>query len=140
MAEFLPRFLAAKDPVNPPAPGPQAPSEPIPAELLKALRLLLVEPWPGLCNSMATNEIKSFAGRLDILAKQWHYNPLAVYAGTLMQNAETYAVIDLEKNLGDFAGLVEEFARNKENGIKDESGRFGASSPGPAENAGSPRN
>ncbi|HUE35981.1 MAG TPA: ATP-binding protein [Candidatus Acidoferrum sp.] len=124
LAEFVPRH-APDDPLTPsgtPA-APEAPPGPAPPELLKQLREWLVAPWPALCNSMAISEIKSFARQLDILAEQWQYKPLTIYAGRLFQDAETYAVTDLEKHLGEFPALVEEFARNKEKSGTDESGR-----------------
>ena len=83
---------------------------------------MLVEPWPGLCNSMAINETKTFARQLDILAEQWQYKPLRAYAGKLLHDAETYAVNDLEKHLGEFSALVEQFAQDKEKSITDERG------------------
>lgn len=115
LAEFLPRHVLSDPPaqVKTPPSAETAPA-PVPEELLTQLRQLLVEPWPDLCNSMAINETKSFARELEILAEQWHYRPLTIYAGTLLQDAETYAVTDLEKHLGEFATLVEEFAQNKE--------------------------
>jgi signal transduction histidine kinase/CheY-like chemotaxis protein len=121
LAEFLPRHGSG---------GESADSEPlIPAdtaigpvsdELLSQLRLLLADPWPALCNSMAVNETKTFACRLEILAEQWHCKPLTAYAGKLRHDAETYAVSDLEKHLGEFSALVETFAQNKEKSLTDE--------------------
>jgi hypothetical protein len=71
---------------------------------------------------MAINETKSFARQLDILAEQWQYKPLRAYAGKLLHDAETYAVNDLEKHLGEFSALVEQFAQDKEKSITDERG------------------
>ena len=124
LAEFVPRN-APDDPLTPTGtpPAPEAPAGPAAPELLKQLRERLVAPWPALCNSMAINEIKSFARQLDILAEQWQYKPLTTYAGKLLLDAETYAVTDLEKHLGEFPALVEQFARNKENSGTNESGR-----------------
>jgi hypothetical protein len=39
---------------------------------------------------------------------------LRASAGKLLPDAETYAVADLEKDLGEFAALVEQFAQDKE--------------------------
>jgi len=132
LAEFLPR-QAADDSVVPVEILSEPPAGPAPTELLNELRQLLVEPWPALCNSMAVNQIKTFAQRLDILAEQWQYKPLTFYAGKLLQDAETYAVADLETHLGEFPELVEQFARNKENNMTDESGRSAAPLPGEKE-------
>jgi signal transduction histidine kinase/DNA-binding NarL/FixJ family response regulator len=130
LAEFLPHHL----PSSPPASkaelaAPETPAGPIPPELLKQLQEMLVEPWPGLCNSMAINETKIFARQLDILAEQWQYKPLRAYAGKLLHDAETYAVIDLEKHLGEFSAVVEQFAQDKENSLTDERGGSAALPP-----------
>jgi two-component system sensor histidine kinase EvgS len=115
LADFLPRHIPrdAGESVETQA-AMEAPVKPIPGELLKQLQQLLVEPWPGLCNSMAVNEIKTFGRQLDILGEQWHYKPLGDYARQLLHDAETYAVTDLEKHLGEFSVLVEQFAQSKE--------------------------
>jgi len=124
LAEFLPRNARSNPPAQEAAPvAAELPAGPIPPELLKQLQQLLVERWPGLCNSMAINEIKTFARQLDILAEQWHYKALRAYAGKLLHDAETYAVNDLEKHLGEFSALVEQFAQDKEKSITDERGR-----------------
>jgi signal transduction histidine kinase/DNA-binding response OmpR family regulator len=115
LAEFLPRnipsvpppLMEAAVPVNKTNGG-------APPELLVQLRHLLSKSWPELCNTMAVNKTKTFAQELEILAEQWHYEPLRAYAGRLLHDAETYAVADLEKNLGEFAALVEQFAQDKE--------------------------
>jgi len=98
------------------------------------LRQLLVEPWSGLCNSMGINETKTFARQLEILAEQWQYKPLTAYAVKLLHDAETYAVTDLERDLGQFAVLVDQFAENKESSIKVENGGSAITSPESAEN------
>jgi signal transduction histidine kinase/CheY-like chemotaxis protein len=121
LAEFLPRHGTRDDSENLKTALPaEATAGPVPAELLLQLRQLLADPWPGLCNTMAVNETKTFACRLEILAVQWHCNQLAVYAAKLRHDAETYAVNDLEKHLGEFAVLVETFAQNKEKNLADE--------------------
>jgi hypothetical protein len=120
LAEFLPRHAPADPslPVETTIPS-ELPTGPAPPELVVQLRQLLAGPWPVLCNSMAINETKTFARQLEIMAEQWQYKPLTAYAVKLLHDAETYAVIDLEKHLGDFAVLVEQFAGNKENNVTD---------------------
>ena len=123
LAEFLPRHTNSERPAVEAVPvAAEVPAGPIPPELLQQLQQMLVEPWPGLCNSMAINETKSFARQLDILAEQWQYKPLRAYAGKLLHDAETYAVNDLEKHLGEFSALVKQFAQDKEKSITDERG------------------
>jgi signal transduction histidine kinase/CheY-like chemotaxis protein len=121
LAEFLPRHGAPDDSAYLETALPaEAPTGPVPDELLSQLRQLLADPWPGLRDSMAVNETKTFACRLEILAVQWHCNQLAAYGAKLRHDAETYAVKDLEKHLGEFAVLVETFAQNKEKNLADE--------------------
>ena len=139
LADFLPRHVPSDPSPNAEAPAqPETPTGPIPPELLKELQQLLVEPWPELCSSMAINETKTFARRLEILAKQWNYKPLTAYAVKLLNDAETYAVTDVEKDLSEFTGLVEQFARSKENGLMDGSGQSAAFAPEKAESSDGP--
>ncbi len=123
LAEFLPRHLPSDLPARGETTAETA-AGPTPDELLAQLRQLLVEPWPSLCNTMAVNETKTFARQLEILAGQWHCKPLNAYAAKLLEDAETYAVTDLEKHLGEFAALVEQLTR--ENNFTDQSGRTAA--------------
>jgi signal transduction histidine kinase/CheY-like chemotaxis protein len=134
LAEFLPRHVVAEAPAKAGNTAPvEAPAGPIPLELLQLLRQMLVKPWPELCNSMAINEIKTFAQQLDIMAKQWQFKPLATYAEQLLYDAETYAVADLEKHLAEFAALVEQFAESKESHEVDKQNGTIAPSPEAAE-------
>jgi CheY-like chemotaxis protein len=122
MAEFLPRHGAGNDmDIIEASLASEGDSGPVPDEVLLQLRQLLADPWPALCNSMAINETKTFACKLEILGEQWHCKPLTAYAGKLRHDAETYAVNDLEKHLGEFAVLVETFGQNKEKSLADES-------------------
>jgi len=115
LAEFLPRHFPSDPPAFMEAPGPAVRTNgAIPPELLAQLRQLLRDSWPGLCSTMAVNKTKTFARELEILAEQWHYDPLRAYAGKLLHDAETYSVADMEKHLGEFAALVEQFAQDKE--------------------------
>ncbi len=115
LAEFLPRHVPPRPPPSVEVLVPVKANGSVPPELLVKLRQLLRESWPDLCNTMAVNKTKTFAQELEILAEQWHYEPLRAYAGKLLHDAETYAVADLEKILGEFAALVEQFAQDKEN-------------------------
>ncbi|HEV2329461.1 MAG TPA: ATP-binding protein [Verrucomicrobiae bacterium] len=121
LAEFLPRNGKIGDSALVEVPlEPETAAVPISDDLLSQLRQLLDDPWPALCNSMAVNETKTFACRLEILGEQWHCKPLTAYAGKLRYDAETYAVNDLEKHLGEFAVLVATFAQYKEKSLADE--------------------
>jgi hypothetical protein len=81
---------------------------PAPKELISQLRLLLVEPWPSIRDSVAVNESKVFAQGLEGLGQRWQCEPLVHYAQKLLLDAENYSVTDLEKHLGEFAALVEQ--------------------------------
>ena len=77
-------------------------------ELLAQLRLLMVDPWPSIRDSVAVNESKVFAQGLEGLGQRWQCEPLVTYAQKILHDAENYAVTDLEKHLGEFAVLVEQ--------------------------------
>ena len=72
------------------------------------MRGLLVEPWPAIRDSVAVNESREFARGLQALGERWQCEPLVGYAQKLVRDAETYAVTDLEKHLGEFSVLVEQ--------------------------------
>jgi signal transduction histidine kinase/CheY-like chemotaxis protein len=128
LSEFLPRNDSA-DISSHPETATDTADEPVSDELISQLRQLLVEPWPDLCNSMAVNETKTFACKLEILAEQWHCKPLTAYAVQLRHDAETYAVSEMEKHLGEFATLVDKFAQHKEKNSADERSRSPAPPP-----------
>jgi signal transduction histidine kinase/FixJ family two-component response regulator len=115
LAEFLPRHSNAEpsqeirdsDKAN----APTANFAPVPKELVSKLRQLIIEPWPSIRDSVAVNESKVFAQGLEGLGQRWQCQPLVRYAQKLSQDAENYAVTDLEKHLGEFAALVEQLDR-----------------------------
>jgi CheY-like chemotaxis protein len=84
------------------------PNVPAPPELISQLQRLIIDPWPSIRDSLAINEIKTFTQGLEGLGERWHCEPLVIYARKLLADAENYALIDLEKHLGEFALLVEE--------------------------------
>ena len=121
LSDFLPRNgpadlagLRAETPTD------TADDEPVSDDLLSQLRQLLLEPWPDLCNSMAVNETKTFARQLEILAERWQCKQLKDYAAKLLRDAETYAVMEMERHLGEFAALIEQLT--KENDLTEKSG------------------
>jgi CheY-like chemotaxis protein len=87
---------------------PARPNVPPPPELISQLERLIIDPWPSIRDSLAINEIKIFAQGLEGLGERWHCEPIVIYARKLLADAENYALIDLEKHLGQFALLVEE--------------------------------
>jgi len=108
----LAQFLApqASEPAAradaPKTPAPPA-TGPIARELLEELQRLLKKEWPALRDSLAINENKALAARLEALGWRWGCPILETYAQTLRQHAEAYAVDDLEKQLQEFPALVE---------------------------------
>jgi signal transduction histidine kinase/CheY-like chemotaxis protein len=119
LAQFLPR-----DPAR--APGPTAAGaisvagatlpntcpEPAPG-LLNELHQLRDQAWPAVRDRMGVNEAKAFGRTLEDLARKWNYPPLTSYAQTLINDAEKYAVADLEKQVMDFGGLVDQIGSAK---------------------------
>jgi CheY-like chemotaxis protein len=115
LADFLPENSADENPI--PSNGPEATDipavdGPVSRELISQLRQLLVEPWPSIRDSVAVNESKIFAQGLEGLGQRWQCRPLTIYAQKILNDAENYAVTDLEKHLGEFAVLVEQLERN----------------------------
>ncbi len=92
------------------SPSPAQPTPPAP-ELIAQLRTLVGEEWPAIRDSLAINESRAFAARLEALALKWSCLPLLAYAQTLSRHAENYAIVDLEKDLHEFSALVERIAR-----------------------------
>jgi CheY-like chemotaxis protein len=111
LADFLPRYSKPAATTN--ASDPEQPDiasavfAPASKELVSELRQLLIEPWPAIRDTVAVNESKVFAIKLEELGRRWQCQALVTYAQKLLHDAENYAVTDLEKHLGEFALLVE---------------------------------
>jgi signal transduction histidine kinase/FixJ family two-component response regulator len=115
LADFLPRNSKAEPSTKTSGSGElenaSATVAPAPKELISQLRLLIIEPWPSIRDSVAVNESKVFAQGLEGLGQRWQCEPLVHYSQKLLLDAENYAVTDLEKHLGEFAALVEQLDR-----------------------------
>jgi hypothetical protein len=118
LADFLPRQPKIEQPKKTGdsdgtkiAPANFAPA---PKELITQLRVLLLDPWPTIRDSVAVNESKVFAQGLEGLGERWQCEPLVHYAQQLLRDAENYSVTDLEKHLGEFAALVEQLDRGSQ--------------------------
>ncbi len=70
------------------------------------LRALEASEWPGVRDSLAINETRDFAQKLEKLARETDCLPLLTYAEALGHYAETYAVDELEKHLRAFPALI----------------------------------
>jgi signal transduction histidine kinase/DNA-binding NarL/FixJ family response regulator len=112
LAEFLPGQPREESGSTKIDGDPPVSVAPVPEELISQLRRLLVEPWPSIRDSVAINESKIFAQGLEGLGERWQCQPLIIYAQKILRDAESYAVADLEKHLGDFSTLVEQLERN----------------------------
>ena len=79
----------------------------MPSELAAELRRLLDAEWPALRDTLAVNETKAFAAKLQSLNERWPCAALATYAQALARHADNYSVVDMEKHLFEFPALVE---------------------------------
>ena len=109
LAHFLPRREKDKSPsavIAPPA-GSSPPAADAWPALAAKLRILEAQEWPGLRDSVAVNETRAFAHKLDALARATHCEPLLTYAEALAHYADIYAVDALEKHLQQFPAMIE---------------------------------
>lgn len=113
LSEFLPRLVTGE---NPPAITRSAAAESaaslVTEDLLVQLRSLMADPWPAIRDSAAINESKAFAEGLEGLGLRWRCRPLVDYAKKISEDAENYAVADLERHLGEFSTLVEQLGNS----------------------------
>ena len=79
--------------------------------LATQLRGLEVQEWPGVRDSLAVNEAREFARKLEALARETNCGPLLVYSESLAVHAEAYAVDRMEKQLQQFPALIEQVER-----------------------------
>jgi len=113
LAGFLPARTVREVVREPAAPALlPGPPDPVPRELLAQLREQLIHPWPVLRDSVAVNDSRVFARRLESWGRRWQCPALIKYAQTLLHDVENYAVADLETHLGQFAALVEQLVRH----------------------------
>ena len=75
--------------------------------LATQLRGLEAQEWPGVRDSLAVNESREFARKLEMLARETNCEPVLGYAQALAHYAETYAVDSLEQHLRSFPALIE---------------------------------
>src|SRR5262249_46443720 len=77
------------------------------------LRRLMADDWLSVRQSLAFNEGRNSARKLENLAQQGNYESLIAYAQTLARHAENYSVTDLEKHLQELPALVARFEEEK---------------------------
>ncbi len=105
LAHFLPK-VDKNDP-SPSEPSIKEQSSPSWHMVANQLRTMENNEWPGVRDSLAINETREFAHKLEKLARESGCKPLLSYADALAHYAETYAVDDLEKHLRAFPALIE---------------------------------
>ena len=76
-------------------------------ELALELRRQEAAQWPTLRDTLAVNKTRSFAHTLFSLGQTAYCAPLTTYAAALSTFADSYAIAQMERQLGAFPGLVE---------------------------------
>jgi signal transduction histidine kinase/ActR/RegA family two-component response regulator len=79
--------------------------------LVTQLRGLEVQEWPDVRDSLAVNETREFARKLEALARETDCGPLLVYSESLARHAEACAVEPMEEQLQQFPALIERVER-----------------------------
>ncbi len=102
LAHYLPRQTPGT-PVLLAAPADEPPAA---RELVAELQRLMKGEWPAVRDSLAVNETKAFAAKLDALGARWNSPSVRAYAQALARQAESYAVVEMEKQLHEFSPLV----------------------------------
>jgi signal transduction histidine kinase/CheY-like chemotaxis protein len=82
----------------------------------RQLRQLETDTYPAIRDSLAINETRAFAGKLQALGRESRCEPLLTYAEALGHYAETYAVDAMERHLGQFPALIERLERKPAHG------------------------
>ena len=103
LAQVLHRVSPTDGPI--PAPPPEQAAEWHAMAL--ELRGLLETEWPALRDSLAINENRAFAQKLQNLGAAAHCDALTTYAARLARLCETYSVKSLERSLAEFPKLIE---------------------------------
>ena len=108
LAHFLPRS-GKKDQLDHPKAASESGGQTHAAWRLVAAQLRTLEAgeWRGVRDSLAINETREFARKLEDLARETNCPPLLAYAEALAHYAETYAVDDLEQLVRGFPALIE---------------------------------
>jgi hypothetical protein len=72
---------------------------------------LQAQEWPGVRDSLAINEAREFARKLEALARETNCGPLLVYSESLSRHADGYAVDSMEQQLQQFPELIDRVER-----------------------------
>jgi hypothetical protein len=90
----------------PPASAPSHGPPPDWRALAAELHRLHTRDWPALCESLAINETRAFAGKLRDFGEATGCADLASYGQTLAAHADAFAIGDLERELAAFPQLI----------------------------------
>ena len=104
LAQVLPKVRPAETLEPIPTPSPERAAEW--QALLLELRRLLNTEWPALRDSLAINQTRAFARKLEELGDAAQCDPLITYAAKLARLSDAYAVKGLERHLAEFPKLV----------------------------------
>ena len=105
LAQVLQKVRPAETLEPIPTPSPERAAEW--QALVSELRRLLNTEWPALRDSLAINQTRAFARKLQELGDAAQCDPLVTYAATLARLSDAYAVKGLERHLAEFPRLVE---------------------------------
>ena len=75
-------------------------------ELLARLREEEEKVWPGLCKTMAMDQVEQFASRLKAVAAEGHWPTLGAYADSLDQQVQEFDVDRLPQTLNRFPTIL----------------------------------
>jgi PAS domain S-box-containing protein len=75
-------------------------------ELLARLRQEEERIWPGLCKTMAMDQVEQFASRLKALAAEGHWSSLGAYAESLDRQVQDFDVDQLPQTLNRFPTIL----------------------------------
>ena len=75
-------------------------------ELLARLREEQERVWPGLCKTMAMDQVEQFASRVKALAAEGHWQSLGAYAESLDRQVQEFDVAQLPQTLNRFPTIL----------------------------------
>jgi CheY-like chemotaxis protein len=121
MAYFLPKHVAKSREAAQPATATVLRSSPAewPA-LVSQLRKLQRDTWPNVRDGGAIPDAKNFAAKLRDLGRTRECPPLQEYADALLNDAENFAVHELEKQISRFPAVVEQIAERAQSAVATE--------------------
>jgi signal transduction histidine kinase/ActR/RegA family two-component response regulator len=111
LSQFLPKIEKPAASTDPPPVDASVPVSGAWQGLLRQLRDLQAQEWPGVRDSLAINEAREFARKLEALARETNCGPLLVYSESLARHSDGYAVDSMEQQLQQFPELIDRVER-----------------------------